>query len=181
MNHIGISVTDINAALTWYREVLGFTILVAPVDVIVDNSTDMGILLSHMYPPEMKRVKMAHMTAGNGVGFELFQFIDPPTQRPNTTSFEYSRAETGGKQLSPVLTVFPGEIYQAVYCLDPFGNLVEVMATSYERQMSNRDPNVTSQGGGLTLTSRSSKSQQHALVDFHIYLLTLIVFVCGLR
>ncbi|CAF3650622.1 unnamed protein product [Rotaria sp. Silwood1] len=196
MNHIGISVTDINAALTWYREVLGFTVLVAPVDIIVDNSTDMGILLSQMFPPEMKRVKMAHMTAGNGVGFELFQFIDPPTQRPNTSSFEYSRAglfhicvtdpepenlvrrivATGGKQLSPVLTVFSGEIYQAVYCLDPFGNLVEIMATSYERQMSNRDSNVTNQSGGHTLTSRSSKSQQLVSIGFHIYLLTL--FFC---
>ncbi|CAF1040339.1 unnamed protein product [Rotaria sordida] len=92
INHIGYSVTDIDAVLDWYREVLGFTVLAAPVDIIVDNSTDMGILLSQMYPPEMKRVKMAHMTAGNGVGLELFQFIDPPTQRPNIASFEYTRA-----------------------------------------------------------------------------------------
>ncbi|CAF3789326.1 unnamed protein product, partial [Rotaria sordida] len=200
INHIGYSVTDIDAVLDWYREVLGFTVLAAPVDIIVDNSTDMGILLSQMYPPEMKRVKMAHMTAGNGVGLELFQFIDPPTQRPNIASFEYTRAglfhicvtdpepenlvrrivATGGKQLSPVLTVFPRQIYQAVYSLDPFGNLVEIMATSYERQMSNRDLNVTSQGGGsLTSTSRSSKSQQLVSIGFHIYLLTFIFFLCG--
>ncbi|CAF3810031.1 unnamed protein product [Rotaria sp. Silwood1] len=153
MNHVGISVTDIDAVLAWYRDVLGFTVLVAPVEIVVNNSTSMGSLLSQMYPPEMKRVKMAHITSGNGVGLELFQFIDPPTRRPNTTSFEYSRAglfhicvtdpepeilirrivATGGKQLSPVLTVFSGEIYQAVYCLDPFGNVVEIMTTSYER------------------------------------------------
>ncbi|CAF1179641.1 unnamed protein product [Rotaria sordida] len=180
MNHVGISVTDIDAVLAWYHDVLGFTVLIAPVEIAVNNSTPMGSLLSQMYPPEMKRVKMAHMSSGNGVGLELFQFIDPPTRRPNTTSFEYSRAglfhicvtdpepenlvrrivETGGKQISPVLTVFPGEIYQAVYTLDPFGNLVEIMATSYERQMSNRDPNVTSQISDPTITSRPSKSQQ---------------------
>ena len=178
LNHVGISVTDIDAALVWYRDTLGFTTIVDPVDIVVDNSTDMGILLTQLYPPEMKRVKMAHMSAGNGVGLELFQFVEPPTQQSNRTSFEYTRAglfhlcvtdpepeklarrivESGGTQVSSVIRVFPGEIYQTVYCLDPFGNLVEIMVTSYERQMSNRDPNVTSLTKKVTPMLHSSKS-----------------------
>ncbi|UJR12569.1 hypothetical protein I4U23_016745 [Adineta vaga] len=155
--------------MAWYRDVLGFTIISSPVDVVVNNSTDMGLLLGQMYGPEMKRVKIGHMVAGNGVGLEFFQFVDPPTQRPNITAdtnqqFEYRRAgffhicmtdpdpeslvarivQTGGKQLSPVLNIFPNETYQAVYCLDPFGNLVEVMSASYEGSLSNRSPKLTS-------------------------------------
>jgi catechol 2,3-dioxygenase-like lactoylglutathione lyase family enzyme len=169
MNHVGISVTDIDVAMAWYHAVLGFTVISTSTDIIVDNSTSMGRLLSQMYGPEMKRVKMGHMSAGNGVGLEFFQFVDPPTQRYNITTgtnsgFEYIRAgffhicvtdpapedlvrrivETGGKQISPVLSIFTNETYQAVYCLDPFGNLVEVMSASYERTLSNRDPQVTS-------------------------------------
>jgi len=177
MNHVGISVTDIDAAMAWYHDVLGFTIIGTPTDIIVDNSTSAGRLLSQLYEPEMKRVKMGHMTAGNGVGLEFFQFVDPPTQRYNVTTgtnkgFEYTRAgffhicvtdpapeglvqrivETGGKQISPVLNIFTNESYQAVYCLDPFGNLVEVMSDSYERTLSNRDSQLTSISSSATRT-----------------------------
>ncbi|CAF1453616.1 unnamed protein product [Adineta steineri] len=169
INHVGISVTDIDAAMAWYHDVLGFTVISTATDIIVNNSTSMGILLGQMYGREMKHVKMGHMTGGNGIGLEFFQFIDPPTQRPNITTntneqFEYTRAgffhicvtdpnpeslvqqivETGGKQLSPILSIIPNEIYQAVYCLDPFGNLVEIMSASYEQTLSNRDSKTTS-------------------------------------
>ena len=158
MNHVGISVTDIDAAMTWYHDVLGFVVLSSPIDIIVDNSTSAGRLLGQLYGPEMKRVKMGHMTTGNGVGLEFFQFVEPPTQRYNVTGvpnqqFDYTRAgffhicvtdpvpenlvekivQTGGKRISPVVNIFTDEIYQAVYCLDPFGNLVEVMSASYEQ------------------------------------------------
>jgi catechol-2,3-dioxygenase len=166
---VGISVTDINVAMDWYRDVLGFTVISSPIDIVVDNSTSMGVLLGQMYGPEMKRVKMGHMAAGNSVGLEFFQFVDPPTQRPNITTngnqqFDYTRAgffhicmtdpdpeslatriaQTGGKQLSPILNIFPNETYQAVYCMDPFGNLVEVMSNSYEGTLSNRSPKLMS-------------------------------------
>lgn len=169
MNHVGISVTDIDTAMAWYHDVLGFVGLSSVTDIVVDNSTSMGRLLGQMYGPEMKRVKMGHMAAGNGVGLEFFQFVDPPTQRYNTTSetnqqFDYTRAgffhicvtdpvpenlvrrivETGGKQISPILNIFTNETYLAVYCLDPFGNLVEVMSASYEQTLSNRDSQLTS-------------------------------------
>ncbi|CAF1089881.1 unnamed protein product [Adineta steineri] len=155
--------------MSWYHDVLGFTVISTATDIIVNNSTSMGILLGQMYGREMKHVKMGHMTGGNGIGLEFFQFIDPPTQRPNITTntneqFEYTRAgffhicvtdpnpeslvqqivETGGKQLSPILSIIPNEIYQAVYCLDPFGNLVEIMSASYEQTLSNRDSKTTS-------------------------------------
>ena len=128
---------------------------------------------------------------------ELFQFIDPPTRRPNTTGFEYTRAglfhicvtdpqpqiladkivANGGQQISPVLTVFPGEIYQAVYCLDPFGNLLEIMATSYERQMSNQDPNVTSHPDNNFITSRSIKSHQLLPINVLVCFFVLTLFI----
>lgn len=164
MNHVGISVTNIDTAMDWYHKVLGFTIISAVQDIIVDNTTSMGRLLGQMYGPEMKRVKMGHMTTSNGIGLEFFQFIEPPTISRNTSTqngplFDYTTAgffhicvtdsspetlarrivDEGGKQISPVLPIFPGDIYQAVYCLDPFGNLIEVMSNSYESTLSNRN------------------------------------------
>ena len=38
MNHIGISVPDIEAAVVWYRDVLGCFVLVPPGDAAVDGS-----------------------------------------------------------------------------------------------------------------------------------------------
>jgi catechol-2,3-dioxygenase len=175
MNHIGISVTDIDVAMNWYHRILGFTVISAPVDIAINNATSIGRLLGQMYGPEMKRVKMGHMTASNGIGLEFFQFVDPPTRRQNISNqsgqkFDYTQAgffhicitdpnpeelvkrivETGGQQISPVLNIFPDETYQAVYCLDPFGNLVEVMSASYERTLSNRDARVTSVSSSAT-------------------------------
>ena len=41
---------------------------------------------------------------------------------------------------------YPGTIYRASHCHDPFGNVVEVVSRSYEQQRSNRDLGVTRAG-----------------------------------
>jgi catechol 2,3-dioxygenase-like lactoylglutathione lyase family enzyme len=37
-NHIGVGVPDLDKAVTWYHEVLGFNIVVEPKEAIADNS-----------------------------------------------------------------------------------------------------------------------------------------------
>ena len=51
-----------------------------------------------IFGPQFRKAYQAHMLAGNGVGLELFQFIEPPVERP-TDNFEYWKISG-----SPILT-----------------------------------------------------------------------------
>jgi len=87
MNHIGISVPDIDAAVRWYVDVLGCYLLVPPVDAKNDGS-HFGNVVKDTFGARFEAVKMAHLSTADGVGIELFQFIVPETEGPADT-FEY--------------------------------------------------------------------------------------------
>ncbi len=162
VNHVGLTVEDIEAAKDWYCTVLGFEVLASPTEVVVDESLN-GPLFAAFFGPRLKRLKICHLASGNGVGLELFEFIEPRSWRPKD-DFEYTRGgifhlcvtdpdveglvqrivDTGGRRISPqVLPSYPGTVYLASYCHDPFGNVVEVVSRSYEQQQSNRDLGTT--------------------------------------
>ncbi|KAF2681424.1 hypothetical protein K458DRAFT_420597 [Lentithecium fluviatile CBS 122367] len=106
-----------------------------------------------IYPKNLQKVKIAWMSAGNGVGFEVFEFIEPP-HKP-APEFEYNRAgffhiavtapdpdevvkravAEGGKQVGETVAMGPTE--RALYLSDPWGNVVEVLSCSYEALMAN--------------------------------------------
>lgn len=162
INHLGLTVENIEAAKDWYCTVLGFETLIAPTEVVVGESLN-GPLFAALFGPQLRRLKICHLVSSNGVGLELFEFIDPRSRRP-ADDFEYTRCgvfhlcvtdpdvaglvqrvvDTGGRRISPqVLPSYPDTIYLASYCHDPFGNVIEVVSRSYEQQQSNRDPSVT--------------------------------------
>ena len=92
------------------------------------------------------------MAAANGVGFEIFQLIDPPHERktqsleywkngffhicvtdPNVEELVESITSHGGKQLSRIWLIKPEQPeYRMCYCEDPFGNILEVYSHNYE-------------------------------------------------
>ncbi len=94
--------------------------------------------------------------SANGVGLELFQFIDPPYGKPED-NFKYWRAgvfhfaicdpdieglvrkieATGGKARCEICSLFPDRPYRMVYCQDPFGIPFEIYTHSYEQFFSN--------------------------------------------
>src|ERR1041384_188280 len=143
MNHVGLTVPDIDAAFAWYRDVLGLYPHVAPMEVRDDGSY-FGDLVKGLFGPRFGRVRMAHLACSDGVGIELFQFLPPATEVPATT-FEYWRAgifhfcltvddvaatadtisEHGGKRLSEAWRLFDNKDYQVVYCQDPWGTVIE--------------------------------------------------------
>ena len=85
-NHIA-SVPDLDKAVKWYHEVLGFKILTEPMEGRADNS-HMGTILKDIFGSSFNRLRFAHLSFGNQVGFEIFEFIDPKEeQREN--NFEY--------------------------------------------------------------------------------------------
>jgi hypothetical protein len=107
-----------------------------------------------IYGDSLKQVKVAWLSAGNGVGFEVFEFVEPKTVIPKE-DFEYTRAgffhiavttpdpdatakqvvENGGKQIGETVSMY-GET--ALYVQDPWGNVIECLSCSFEMLMGNR-------------------------------------------
>lgn len=155
LTHVGLVVPDIYAAVEWYSSVLGFSVLGAP--ILLSASSHAGRVAAAIYGEGFGSCKQAQLAAGNGVGLELFEFVDPPVQR-GSGAFEYSRAgffhicvvdpeiealverieRSGGRRRSPILTLFEGQPQRLVYCEDPFGNVVEIFTHSHEQTFANR-------------------------------------------
>jgi catechol 2,3-dioxygenase-like lactoylglutathione lyase family enzyme len=157
MNHVGISVTDIDAAVKWYHEVFGCDIVMAPI-AAKDDGSYFGEILEDIFGKGFDEVKLAHLTTGDGIGIELFEFAKPKPERRDD-NFEYWKsgvfhicltdpdiegltkkiALTGGKQRSKVWKLWPDKPYKVCYCEDPWGNIVELSSHSYEQTWANYD------------------------------------------
>lgn len=158
-NHVGVSVTDIDSAMQWYRDVLQMTPLVEPTVMTTYEKEEknydphLATLVRAIFGPKFGKLKVCHMSSANGVGIELFQFIEPASElRPSENNFEYWKtgyfhicltepnieefadkiASTGGKKRTDVLEVAPGSGKKFCFCEDPFGNVIEIYSHSYE-------------------------------------------------
>ncbi|MCP4379819.1 MAG: glyoxalase [Hyphomicrobiales bacterium] len=150
LHHIGVTVSDMKKAISFYEEVFGYRLFTGPVELTREG--DMRGQLENVLGPGFRKLKIAHLSTGTGVGLELFEPIDPPFERQEddvaywksgTTHFcvtdpdiegMIARIEAnGGKQLSEIWDDRPplGK-YFMVYCQDPFGTLIEVHTHSYE-------------------------------------------------
>ncbi len=115
-----------------------------------------------VYGPDLHDVKVAYLGAENQIGFEIFQFIDPPHQGATiaspalfdarawtrggffhiavTTTEPEMLAErvqvAGGKRVGKSVTLPNGET--ALYVQDPWGNVIEVCSADFERLITPR-------------------------------------------
>ena len=155
VNHVGITVPDIDAAYAWYRDVLGMYPHVPPLDVRDDGSY-LGTLVQGLFGEDFGHVRMAHLTASDGIGIELFEFVRPATkpQRPfqywqtgifhfcltvaDTTTTAAMIETAGGRQLSRVWRLFDDKDCEVVYCQDPWGTVIELCNRSYENVWAGR-------------------------------------------
>jgi len=157
VTHIGITVPDIEAAIAWYRDVLGFRLIAGVHDAIADG-TPGGDGSADAFGPDFHSCRMAHMASANGVGIEFFEFVEPGTETPRDNfrwrevGFSHicvsdpaiddlvARIEASGGRMrtSRVREVYEGDPYRWVYCEDPFGNVVEIYSHSHEQVHSNR-------------------------------------------
>jgi catechol 2,3-dioxygenase-like lactoylglutathione lyase family enzyme len=156
--HVGMTVTDLDLAVSWYSKVLGFEPLSAPVEVRAHQGHQ-GALAADVFGARFGAFRQAHMASSNGAALELFQFLDPPTER-RADNFDFRRtgifhvcvvapdiertaariAERGGRRRSGAAAeIFPGEPYRTCYCEDPFGNVIELYSHSHERTYANRN------------------------------------------
>jgi len=153
VNHIAIAVPDAAAAQKWYTEVLGFRSL-KPAPRLTDRSATPGGPIFKIYGDKLNKVKTVFLVGGNGIGVELFEFIDPPLSEK--AGFDYTKGgyfhmgitdpdpnallkkavERGAKQIGETVDMYDGE--QALYMSDPWGNTIELLSCSFEQLMANR-------------------------------------------
>lgn len=163
ITHVGLTVPDIQGAVAWYREVLGFRVIAGPSEV--DRSEPIAV---DVFGPRFRRMWIAHLASGNGCALELFQFVDPPVQPP-ADNFEYWRggffhicvvdadiealarridAAGGRVRSSKAWEMFADsrpkgrDPYLTMYCEDPYGNIIELFSHSHEQVLSNSDVEV---------------------------------------
>lgn len=148
-SHIGLSVTDLDAAVTFYTEVLGWYLIMPPTTITEDDSA-IGVMCTDVFGAGWGSFRIAHLSTGDRIGVEIFQF--PNAERPSG-EFQYWKGgvfhfcvqdpdveglaarivAAGGKQRMPIREYFPGEKpYRMVYMEDPFGNILEIYSHSYE-------------------------------------------------
>ena len=146
MNHVGVTVPDIDAAIDWYVKVMGLTLLEGPLHC--DLTTKGGDRRANVFGDHWGRMKLAHLLTSNGAGLELVQFLEPAVVTPED-NFPYFQVgphhlaftvddfhttlaailENGGRQRSQIFDVNDGEFI--CYCDDPWGNVVEIVSKSY--------------------------------------------------
>jgi catechol 2,3-dioxygenase-like lactoylglutathione lyase family enzyme len=152
-----MTVPDLDAAVRWYRDVLGFQVIAGPL-VLRRGEGHAGVVAADVFGPDFGALRQAHLAGANGTGLELFEFLEPATRR-RADPFEYWKTglmhlcvidsdpdalvdhvrRTGGRlRGARVWDLFPGEPFRMAYCEDPFGNVFEVYSHSYERTFANR-------------------------------------------
>ncbi|TPX08008.1 uncharacterized protein E0L32_010339 [Thyridium curvatum] len=156
MNHIAISVPDLEAAIKFYTEILGF-VEVRPAS-FTERAASPDASIFKIYPASLQSVKVAYLTTGNGCGIELFQFMAPRSGADDNNNFErdYFKGglfhycvtirnptemceaivKAGGRKIGDDVDLHSGN--KAIYAADPWGNVIELLSCSFERLMANR-------------------------------------------
>ena len=160
-NHVAISVTDIESAMRWYRDVIQMTLLVEPREITTYEKEQekydphLATRVRTIFGPRLGKFKICHMRSANGVGIELFEFIEPAavSRQEEENNFEYWKtgyfhialtepnieeiadkiALSGGKRRTDIMELVPGSGKKICFCEDPFGNVIEIYSHSYEQ------------------------------------------------
>jgi catechol 2,3-dioxygenase-like lactoylglutathione lyase family enzyme len=142
VDHVGLTVTDLDAAIAWYGEVFGLRVLRGP-DVIGGDEER----VRDIFGPGLADFRIAYLGTDTGARLQLFEFVEPAVERRSET-FEYWRTgishvglgcvdvaatvalleARGGRRRSAIHGEPPGPLY--CYCEDPDGNVIEVITPS---------------------------------------------------
>lgn len=153
-SHIGITVPNIEEAVKFYTEVLGFYVIMEPTVVKEESETAIGQMCIDVFGEGWGTFRIAHLSTGDKIGFEIFEFNESKEQKPvfepfRSGLFHFSIQDpdveglvkkivaAGGKQRMPIREYYPGEKpYRMVYVEDPFGTVFEIYSHSYELHYS---------------------------------------------
>ncbi|MCM2394123.1 VOC family protein [Streptomyces albipurpureus] len=155
VNHIGVTVPDIHAAIDWYGEVFGFRCIMGPRVLAPTGHAEAATVLGDRF----RKAWQAHLLTANAVGIELFQFIDPPTRGrrpveervpyldrgiwhlcltyPDVEAMVTRITDAGGTLISAPYAFVPGRPWTLAYTTDPWGTVLEIMSHSYAEAFAN--------------------------------------------
>lgn len=138
LSHVGLTVSDLEAAVEWYGDILGFETLIEP---HVRRAGDDGIHISRdLLGVEFESMRVAFLETGGGANLELFEFDDTEgvsavspvdvgfhhvgVVDPDLEALAARIDETGGEHYAAVWELYPG--FEATYCWDPWRNRIEI-------------------------------------------------------
>lgn len=148
-SHIGLSVPDLEKAVAFYEEVMGWYIIMKPTVVMEESESAIGKMCVDAFGKGWGSFKIAHLSTGDKIGVEMFEFKNSRKpaefefwntgtfhfriQDPNIEALVEKIVARGGKQRMPIREYYPNEKpYKMVYVEDPFGIIFEVYSHSYE-------------------------------------------------
>lgn len=134
----------------WYTSNLGFELIGDKIMHIRRSETPSAPIFA-IYSDSLNEVKLAYMPTGNGMGFEVFQFIDPAfapasaagdssaggggfhvcVTDKNPDALADRIVAAGGSRVGTTVRLVGGVV--CLYVKDPWGNIVEVLDHSFER------------------------------------------------
>jgi catechol 2,3-dioxygenase-like lactoylglutathione lyase family enzyme len=148
--HVGVTVPDVEAAVDWYCETLGFDVIASPETFTPDDDHAGPLLVDAL--GEFERVTIAHLGTGGGTAVEFLSFsgtgerADLPPRRAgwahvcvvdeDVAGLAARIDAADGDHYAGVHELAPGEPYELTYCRDPFGNRIEIYSHSDERLYS---------------------------------------------
>ncbi len=154
LNHVGITVPDIFAAIDWYTELFGFTHIMGPRLMSAEGKATAET--RQVFGPAFNRLLQAHLLTGNGVGLELFEPLDPPPmppdkdigyRRPGPWHFALQHPDVdatverivarGGHRHSDTHAFAPGRPWRLAYARDPWWTTIEIVSHSYAEMFAN--------------------------------------------
>ncbi|MEL7003468.1 MAG: VOC family protein [Bacteroidota bacterium] len=154
VNHIGLTVQEIEKAIEWYGKIFGAKLIIGPLDITPDDS-HFGRLAVDLLGGRLRSGKFAHLITENGVGLELFEFDDPEAgsrvdnmeywkngifhfcvTHPEPQTLADEIVANGGKQRTENWEIFPGSERRLIYTEDPWGNIIEIYSHTYEETWS---------------------------------------------
>lgn len=147
VTHVGLTVSDIDAAMDWYGDVLEFDVLVPP-GTVERGDGYRWRRVTDLLGVEVDSVRIGHMATGNQVGVEFFEFdstdgsadtrpSDPGYFHVGVLDPDIERLaeridEAGGDHYADIWEIDPPDA-RATYCRDPWGNRIEIYTQSHER------------------------------------------------
>jgi catechol 2,3-dioxygenase-like lactoylglutathione lyase family enzyme len=154
--HVGVAVPDLEEAVEWYREVLGWTMQTEPRTVRGGDGYAGTRAVDVL--GEFEEMTVVTLRTGNGVGIEVFEFSpagprdgrDAPHQGyfhvcvtdPDVEGLAASIDDRDGDHHAKIWRLYEDdEEYRLTYCRDPYGNLIEIYSHDQERM---HDPSWSS-------------------------------------
>jgi catechol 2,3-dioxygenase-like lactoylglutathione lyase family enzyme len=152
VNHVGLTVPDIFGAIDFYCELFSFRLIMGP---RIIEPRGASAEMRQIFGERFAKGYQAHLLCENGVGLELFQFVEPPVE-PREPQMRYARRgvfhicltvddvaqalarveAAGGSRINDPYEFVPGRPYRLSYCRDPWGTVIELISAPYAEVFS---------------------------------------------